>query len=83
MPRCSGGTSGCRFVKPRTCTSAITVADHGTSGPGRAIGAAVAVSTDSGTWPSESTVLGGPVIGSIVQPRAASRSVTVPVIRRA
>ena len=39
MPRCSGGTSGCRFVKPRTCTSGITVSDHGTSGPGRISGA--------------------------------------------
>ena len=78
-----GGTSGCSFVKPRTCS----LGDHGL-GPrhvrprtvGRAGGA---VTTDSGTCPSESTVLGGPVIGSIVQPRAASRSVTVPVIRRA
>ena len=46
-------------------------------------GGGAGVTTDSGTYPSESTSLGGPVIGSIVQPRAASMSVTAPVICRA
>jgi len=43
----------------------------------------VAVTTDSGTEPSESTVLGRPDIGSPSHPRAATTSVTVPVIRAA
>ena len=83
MPRCSGGTSGWRIVQPRTCTSATTVSAHGTSGRTSGARTSGAVTTESGTWPSESTVLSGPIIGSSTQPRAATRSVTRPVIRRA
>ena len=60
VPRCSAGTSGCSFVQPRTCASRITVSDHGTSGRGSAASSSGAVTTDSGTCPSESTVLSMP-----------------------
>ena len=61
----------------------ITVSAHGTPGPAAGGGPSGSVTTDNGTWPSESTVLRLPVIGSSTHPRAAARSVTRPAIRRA